>query len=109
MFFGPQSGISKEKTFGVSPVIDWSNISKLIQRHTTMKSHKNALSTAEDFINVMEGKTKSITRQVISHHDRMVTKNRQTLGIITETIILCGTKIWLYVDMKKTRAISYLY
>ena len=91
-FLGPQSGSSKEKTFGVSPVTDWSNISKLIQRHTTMKSHENSMSTAEDFINVMEGKTKSIKRQVSSHHDKTVTKNRQTLGIIIETIILCGNQ-----------------
>ena len=91
-FFGPQSGTSKEKTFGVSPVTDWSNISKLIQRHTTMKSHENSMSTAEDFVNVMDGKTKSIKRQVSIHHDKTVTKNRQILGIITETIILCGNQ-----------------
>lgn len=91
-FFGPQSGTSKEKTFGITPVTDWSNITKLIQRHVVMKSHETSLNSAEDFISVMEGKTKSIARQVSSHHDKIVARNRHILGIIIETIILCGNQ-----------------
>ncbi|CAC5408772.1 unnamed protein product [Mytilus coruscus] len=89
-FFGPKSGTSKEKTFSVTPVTDWSNITKLIQRHITMKSHETSLSAADDFLNVIEGKTKSVTRQISSHYDKIVTRKRQILGIIIETIIFCG-------------------
>ncbi|XP_071123584.1 52 kDa repressor of the inhibitor of the protein kinase-like [Mytilus edulis] len=53
-FFGPKSGTSKEKTFGVNHVTDWSNITKLIQRHISMKSHETSLSAADDFLDVME-------------------------------------------------------
>lgn len=89
-FFGPKSGTLKEKTFGVNHVTDWSNIRKLIQRHITMKSHETSLSAADDFLDVMEGKTKSVTRQISSHYDKIVTRNRQILEIIIETIIFCG-------------------
>ena len=48
----------------------------LIQPHMIMKIHKTSLSTGEDFISVMEEKTKSNTShlQVSSHHDKTVMK-----------------------------------
>ena len=93
-FFGPQSGTSKEKTFSVTPVTDWSNILKLIQRHIAMKSHETSLTAADNFLSVIEGKRKSVTRQVSGQYDKMVERNRQILKIIIETIILCGNQTW---------------
>ena len=91
-FFGPQSGTSKEKTFGVSPLTDWGNISRMFQRHETLKSHEDSLSAADHFLKVVEGKTKDVSRQVSSSYDKTVTKNRKILGIIIETIVLCGNQ-----------------
>ena len=88
----PQSLTSKEKTFGVSPVSDWSNVTKLILRHTPLTSHESSLKSAENFISVMEGTTKCVSRQVSSQYDETVTRNRKILGIIIETIILCGNQ-----------------
>ncbi|CAC5424108.1 unnamed protein product [Mytilus coruscus] len=55
-----------------------------------MKSHETSLSTADNFLDLIEGKTKSVTRQISSHYDKIVTRNRQILEIIIETIISCG-------------------
>ena len=40
----------------------------------------------------MEGTTKCVSRQVSSQYDETVTRNRKILGIIIETIILCGNQ-----------------
>ena len=81
---------AKEKTLGVTPVKDWSNAVKLIQRHIASTSHEACLKSADNFISIMEGKSKSVTRQISSQYDKVVSRNRKILGIIIETIVLCG-------------------
>lgn len=83
---------TKEKTLGVTPVKDWSNAGKLVQRHLASATHELCLKSADSFISVMDGKAKSVTRQISSQYDQIVSRNRKILGIIIETIVLCGNQ-----------------
>ena len=66
-----------------------------LKRHTDKnKTHDSALiameNFMENFIIVMEGKSKGIDRQMSSLYDQTVSRNREIMRVIIETIILCG-------------------
>ncbi|XP_053382657.1 uncharacterized protein LOC128549612 [Mercenaria mercenaria] len=90
--FGPQSGSSKDKTFGSTPVSDGSNMGKLINRHSSNACHDSSLIAADNFLKIMEGADKSIVCKLSSSYNAIVSKNRDILECIIDTIILCGSQ-----------------
>lgn len=86
--FGTQD--PKSKALSKSPVSDWSNIKKIVDRHGESDYHMQQGIAAENFVAVMRGQRKDIECCVSSQYNTVVERNRQILADIVETLILCG-------------------
>ena len=74
-----------------SPVCDWSNMSKLSQRHVKEgANHYAFVQMAENFLRVARGEQLGVADQFNVQHRQLVDKNRQILTEILEVIILCS-------------------
>jgi hypothetical protein len=81
---------SKQKSLAAVPLVDPSNIGKIIQAHAVSNLHRESCEAAHNFISVMTGDTKDIVCSLSSAHEQTVEKNRKILVAIVDSLILCG-------------------
>ena len=90
--FSTQRKDAKDRTFVSSPACDWSNISKLSQRHVKEgANHYACVTMGENFHMVALGEQLCVADQFNVQHWQLVERNRQILTeILLEVIVLCG-------------------
>jgi hypothetical protein len=92
VLFGTQRENAKERTFGkLSPVSDWTNLSKFVARHTAQtSSHHANVQAGEQFIEIAKGTKDDVMTQMSSHQRDVVEKNRHVLKEIIKVLLLCA-------------------
>ena len=93
VFFGRNIGsnASKLDKLTKSPLTDWSSATTRLKLHEVKSEvHKTALLTMQEFIAMMENKTKSVARILDTALDAKINQNRQKLSSIVKTVILCA-------------------
>ena len=92
VLFGTQREDSKERTLGkLSPVSDWTNLSKFVARHTAQTSSHHANEKAgEEFIQIGKGTKDDVLTKMSSHEHDVIENNRHVLREIIKVLLLCA-------------------
>ena len=88
VFFGRNIGSNESKLDKLmkSPLTDWSSATTRLKLHEVKSEvHKTALLTMQEFIAMMENKTKSVARILDTALDAKINQNRQKLSSIVKT------------------------
>lgn len=92
VLFGSQRDDAKERTFTkLSPVTDWSNLSKYVSRHLSEgSSHHDNVRASERFLRMQETGKADIMGQLSSYHQEVIERNRHILGEIIKSLLFCA-------------------
>lgn len=92
VLFGSQRDDAKERTFTkLSPVTDWSNLSKYVSRHLSEgSSHHDNARASERFLRMQETGKADIMGQLSSYHQEVIERNRHILGEIIKSLLFCA-------------------
>ena len=91
VYFGSAREECKEKTFGrASPVSDWTNLSKYVNRHLAENSfHHSNVQAGKEFLRLSD-KNSDVSTQLSSFHQEQMIKNRHILKENIKVILFCG-------------------
>lgn len=91
VFCAPCTVFSRaDSVFAQKGVQDWSNLNKLITKHSRSDEHNSSLLMAENFKKIAEGEKVGIDQQLSSILKQKIDRNRSILSSIIKIIIVCA-------------------
>ncbi|XP_045169561.1 uncharacterized protein LOC123532237 [Mercenaria mercenaria] len=81
---------SSENTLVAKPLVDWSNVSRIIGMHKKSPDHNNAMTKADKFMKICQNQEKSVVEFGSNAYRNKVEKNKKALTSIVKTIVLLG-------------------